>query len=348
MTIPAAVDDLTPEWFRATLGADVTGVTVLDAHSGTTGRTRIGLEGTGVPESVFVKLQPFPAEQREFLKMTGLGIAEAQFYTEVGGDLPVRSPQVFHADRNTDGEFIMVLEDLERSGCRFLEATDEDVPDIATSLVDELALLHGTFWGTELSWFDGHIMANDGSEEAEARMAMGAALVESALDQFRDEMPKAFAELGELYTSRFREVADLLQEGETTLIHGDNHIRNLFLDGDRVGFYDWAVAGRLPGMRDVAYFLCNSMSPEQRRSSQDELIARYRAGLAAHGVELDAAVADEQYRIFAVYSWISATTTTAMGDQLQPFEIGRAAMDRATEAIMDLGSIDVLRDRLDH
>ena len=44
----------------------VDGVDVLDAHSGTTGRARVGLTGAPeLPASVFVKLQPFSPEQRE-------------------------------------------------------------------------------------------------------------------------------------------------------------------------------------------------------------------------------------------------------------------------------------------
>ena len=73
--------------------------------------------------------------------------------------------------------------------------------------------------------------------------------------------------MGELYATRSREVAALWNEGECTLIHGDDHIGNLFVDGDRTGFYDWAVASRFPGMRDVSYFLCNSL-PARRASDR--------------------------------------------------------------------------------
>jgi hypothetical protein len=38
MTIPARVQDLTPEWFSEILDTPVEGVEILDAHSGTTGR----------------------------------------------------------------------------------------------------------------------------------------------------------------------------------------------------------------------------------------------------------------------------------------------------------------------
>ena len=165
-------------------------------------------------------------------------------------------------------------------------------------------------------------------------------------DQFADELPGDFRTLGELYIARNRDIGSLWNEGERTLIHGDDHIGNLFVDDGRTGFYDWAVAARFPGMRDVAYFLCSSMPTEIRRGEQDALVARYRAGLAEGGVTLDEAVAHEQYRLFSVYAWIAATTTAAMGSKWQPIEIGRRATERATQAIIDLDVLDLLADRL--
>ena len=43
VTIPAVVEELEPAWFSEVLGMRVAGVEVLDAHSGTTGRARVGL-----------------------------------------------------------------------------------------------------------------------------------------------------------------------------------------------------------------------------------------------------------------------------------------------------------------
>ena len=99
-------------------------------------------------------------------------------------------------------------------------------------------------------------------------------------------------------------------------------------------------------MRDVAYFLCNSLPTEVRRAEEGALIARYRAALAEAGVDLDEGLAHEQYRLFAVYSWIAATTTTAMGSKWQPIEIGRRATERTTQAIIDLDSLGLLHERL--
>jgi Ser/Thr protein kinase RdoA (MazF antagonist) len=74
----------------------------------------------------------------------------------------------------------------------------------------------------------------------------------SALDQFAADMPPAFRRLGELYGARSLDIIALFNEGDRTLIHGDTHSGNLFVDSGRAGCYDWTVAGRGPGVRDVA------------------------------------------------------------------------------------------------
>lgn len=347
MTIPAIVDEVTPRWMSEALGREVREVAVLDAHSGTTGRARLGLDGDDVPDSVFVKLQPFVPERRDFVRMTGLGVAEARLYAAVGAELPVRAPAVWHSSfDDEDGSFIMVLEDLVAAGARFLGVEDADVLEVTVSLVDELATLHATYWGQDLPWLAGYALTAGGGEEQEARMAGGAAMVQMALDQFSDDLPSAFEELCQLYADRYRDVGALWDEGDPTLIHGDDHIGNLFLDGGRVGFYDWAVASRLPGVRDVAYFLCNSLPGDVRRTEEQALLARYRAGLAEQGVDVGEVLVQDQYRLFAVYSWVAATATAALGDALQPFEIGHAAMVRTTEAIIDLDCLGLLHERL--
>lgn len=344
--IPADVGDLTPAWLSAALGESVRAVEVLDAHSGTTGRARVRLHADGLPETLFVKLQPFTPEQRAFLRQVGLGVAEARLYANLGRELPVRIPQVWYsAADESDGSFVMVLEDLVASGCRFPRPDDDDIVHVAHSAVDELALLHATYLGRDIPWLatpEGMRRKPDDPKTAARRTHF----IRLALDQFGEEMGPAFRRLAQLYIERSGDIVALFGEGDLTLIHGDTHSGNLFVDGGRTGFYDWAVVGRGPGMRDVAYFLCNSLPTELRRAEQDALLARYRSALQARGVALDERTAAEQYRLFSVYSWIAATSTAAVGSQWQPIEIARAAMGLTTTAIEDLGVVELLEDRL--
>lgn len=346
MDIPVEVSDLTPEWMGAALGRPVERVEVLDAHSGTTGRVRLRLDGHGAPESVFVKLAPFDEQQRAFVRMTGMGGTEARFYAVAAEDTPVRTPRVFHADVAGD-RYVMVLEDLIASGCRFPERAEADTEERAASTVVELARLHAAFWesprfGGDLAWVPDHAGLAMFDDPADAARASGD-YVRGAYEPFVDEMPEAFAEVGRLYADHTLAIFDLWNSGPRTLIHGDCHIGNLFVDGDRTGFYDWALLSRSPAVRDVAYTCCYSMEPGPRRQVERALLRLHVGHLQHEGIDLDEGAAWDQYRMFSVFAWVSATTTAAMGTKWQRPELSHDAMVRATAAVEDLDAIDLTR-----
>jgi hypothetical protein len=340
--IPVDLDDVTPAWLTEALGVEVTAVDVLHRHSGTTGRARLALtyaiDDHGLRPTMFVKLAPFDERQRRFVDAVDLGIAEARFYAELGSEVPVRVPATYFAATDDDGRYIMVLEDLVASGCRFPGLGDDDIAEVTGRIVDELALLHARYWGApalraELSW-----------TAQGRRLAFGAGgpFIQRAIDRFSDEMPPAFRRVGELYVAHAPRIADLYEVGPQTLAHGDPHFGNLFVDGGRPGFYDWGMVMRRAGMWDVAYVLCNGLPAEIRRAHEYYWIAGYRDRLATAGVQLGADEAWEQYRLFAMYAWSSATSTAGVGDRWQPQEYGRKGMEAATTAVDDLDSVGLL------
>ncbi|HTK17762.1 MAG TPA: phosphotransferase [Acidimicrobiia bacterium] len=351
--IPVEVDELTPEWLSYAMDAEVTSVTVLDRHSGTTGRAHLALTGhPSIPATVFAKLAPFDAGQRKFVNLQGMGVAEARLYRDLAHELPVRVPKPWYAEFEGDGSsaddrYIMLLEDLEASGCRFPTREDPDIEARVFDIVEQLARLHARYWESprfssrgDLAWI---APRSTGSGDG------GASMVRMAIDALADRLPAGFVELAELYEARSRDVLELYREGECTLVHGDPHLGNLFVDtinGDRTGFLDWAVIALAPGIRDVAYVLSASTPTQVRRDHEGALLLRYREILAAHGIVLDADTAWEQYRLFTIYGWCAATCTAAMGSKWQPEHIGLGGTERATIAALDLDSVGLLRQRL--
>ena len=76
--IPVDVAEITPEWMSGALERDVRTVTVLDQHSGTTGRALVGLEygnaSDAGPDTAFVILDPASAGGL-FAGINGLGLS---------------------------------------------------------------------------------------------------------------------------------------------------------------------------------------------------------------------------------------------------------------------------------
>ena len=348
--IPMAPEEISPEWLAGALahrfpGVRVRAVRVADQHAGTTGRARIVVDyddAAGAPAQVFVKLPPGDPGQREMVRSVGMGRREARFYDEVAASVPVRIPEPYFAASNEEGtEYVMLLEDLEPAGCAFPTPRDEKIATLADRLVVALGVLHARFWESER--FRGDL---DWVVPA-MRHEIGPTLVARSVELFRDEMPPAFAEIGAIYTQHTDPVCDLWDEGEETLVHGDCHIGNLFTDGDDVGFLDWACTSRSVGLRDVSYFLCNSLPTEVRRARERELLRVYLDTLAGAGAPApDFDTAWRRHRRLAAYSWVAAATTAAMGDAWQPIEIGRASIERATDAVADLETVPLFRQEL--
>jgi hypothetical protein len=345
VSLPVEVDDLTAHWFSDVFDREVAEVTVIDRSSGTTGRARVALHGdAGVPASVFVKLPPFGEQQRALVDTTGMGVTEARFYRDLGRELPVRTPGVWFAE--TDGDrYVMVLEDLVASGCRFPSPADVDIEARAHDIVEQLAALHARYWESERFAPDADL-----AWVAERSQRVGGAIpyIRRAVDAIGDQMDDAFHALANVYLSRADDIMQLFGAGPGTLVHGDSHIGNLFVDvdGDRTGFLDWAVVCRAPGMRDVAYTMCNSLPRTVREAIERGIVERYCDHLAAFGVALDPHDAWDQYRLFAVQSWAASAATAGMGSKWQPIEYGLAGTRRATAACAHVDSVGLLEQLL--
>lgn len=347
LPIPDRPEAITAEWVTAALsasspGVEIERVEILDQHSGTTGRMRLGLghaAGSNGPGTVFVKLPPFDEAQRRLVARTDMGRREARFYSELADEAPLRIPRCHFAAHGPDPtEYIMVLEDLEAGGCTFTTRAEPHRADQNRQIIESMARLHAHFWDDprfddELSWV-----------QPAMRGSYGATLVGNALAQFGGDFPPVFTDLCHLYFENHERIAELFDEGEQTLIHGDTHSGNQFVDGDRVGLYDWAVISRSPGIRDVAIYLGNSCPTDLRRAGQDEWIRAYHEVLVDSGV--DAPAFDllwDRYRRGVLYAWVAATTTASMGDTWQPLEVGMLGMTRATDTCADLDTVGAFR-----
>lgn len=354
--IPRSLTEITPAWLTRTLqplwpGVEMRSLERLDDHSGTTTRARLRITYADpasaeiLPRTVFVKIAPRRIKQRVFVDLAKLGHTEVSFYNHIRPTVPVRAPEAYLAKSAAGGvDFVLLLEDLTASGCRVSDVRRGCGVEEARAVVTELAKLHATFWesprfAADLRW----VRSRENS-----RHAMGwerfvcSQLLQLAEKKFGPQMPDGFARACVLVRTRREQLEGLWAQGPRTLIHGDPHLGNLFFDAERVGFLDWQVIQRAPGMKDVSYFLCNSLRSELRREHEKSLIRGYLetlGGLAAHGLSFDEAW--RQHRLFALYSWLAATFTAAASG-LQEADIAMAGMNAATNAIVDLDSVQVV------
>jgi aminoglycoside phosphotransferase (APT) family kinase protein len=71
-----------------------------------------------------------------------------------------------------------------------------------------------------------------------------------------------------------------------SVIHGDAHVGNLYLDGaGRPSFVDWQLVQRGPWYLDVGYHLASALTVEDRRRTEKDLVRHYLDRLGAAGVD---------------------------------------------------------------
>jgi Phosphotransferase enzyme family len=254
---------------------------------------------------------------------------ELRFYTEVAPALPLRVPRLYYGRVDAAaGHGILLLEDLApaRAGDDVGGGSDAD----ALSAVDYLARLHASWWGSadlaQLDWI----------ETCDADVA---AYLADHWDRFRarygDAVPQAFRLTVPRLVPAIAAIRRRMAAPPQTLLHGDFRLDNLFFStpaaevsaehlnrselGRSVAAVDWHAMRRGRGGWDLAYFAGWALPPDQRRRIESQLLRRYVAGLAAHGV---AGYSEEQCRadyrlgfLARLPQTIAAGATVAMGDQ---------------------------------
>jgi Phosphotransferase enzyme family len=319
------------------LGRPVDRVTVLDGTSGTTDRSRLALEGPGLPGSVFVKMAAADAGTRLFGGLARLGAVEIGFYRDLRPSLTIEAPRVLGArfDRPT-GRFAIVLEDLTQRGATFVDTLTPLTPDRAAAALTTLARLHAGTAGVPVrpGWL--------GTNSGDALLPLVTAGLGRLGRRVVDKDPGLTARGGERILGTYRRWAPLLDRGPQCVLHGDPHPGNLYLVEDRVGFLDWQAVRRGNGLRDATYNLVLGLTIPDRRAHEHDLLAHYRQELAAcGGPDLDADGVWESYRRMAAYAYVAAVFTYGLGG-LQGDAIADAGLRRAIAAVDDLETAAVL------
>ena len=351
MRVPRGVAEISPAWLESALAARVPGVrvrdvTVLRRESGTNENATLAVAyaaATPAPERFFVKLPPTRSPQRELVKASGMGRREVAFYARFAAGVPLLVPRVFVAelDPETD-DFVVIVEDLGAAGARFPMGREGIPVSLCERAVEELAAFHARSLGGP---------APPGTLPPLRMREYGAGMLEVALARRGDALDPAFAEVARLYVDHTDAVHDAWEEGPAALVHGDGHLANLFIVDDRVGFFDWGCSAFGPAVRDVSYFVCMSLSVENRRKHERALLERHSARLRALGVAWpDAERVWAWHRIHAAYCVPAAAPAVLRQPEPgtdEPLDVyARDFVLRASAAVADLDAPGAIRDAI--
>lgn len=349
--IPRRLEDISPEWLTAALQRSAPGLQVADVVVETV-RHATNLNGTirirhdagdAFPNRLFVKLPPVDPERRARLDWATMGRRECRFYRDLAPELDVRIPRVFVADLDDgSGEFCLVMECLGDGPTQLPDVVAGLPVDRVAAGLDALAALHTRFEspserGRSTPWLGPSGRTSD----------YGARLLRAGIA--RDpELPPAFVAIAERYIDDRDLLQDAWEVGPTTILHGDVHIGNVFLDaGEGLGFFDWGLMVVGSPMRDVSYAIAMLLSPEDRREHEEVLIRGYldrRSELGAAALTFEEAWFS--HRLQVAYCVVASCQSVGLPDDVTA---GRRAfadefVRRASAAVADLDAFGALNE----
>jgi aminoglycoside phosphotransferase (APT) family kinase protein len=360
--VPCTPYAVTPEWLTAVLcgkvpGAVVTQVEVKAARAGTHERHQLKVsyneEGrrAGLPVSIFTKSLP-SIVTRMIGGFNGTARVEGSFFTQIRPQLEIEAPLCYHSayDRRTFAA-IHLLEDLVATkSATFCNHRTYVTRAMADDMIDLLASLHGRFYGDPTlaeryrwlasypRWFT--IGAAKMGTEYYTRKAFDAAahVIPAEVLARRDDVWPV--------TMRALALHDSEPQG---LIHSDVHIGNWYRTGaGQMGLCDWQCLSRGHWSRDFAYAVTASLTPDNRRSWERELLARYIERFAEQtGVTPDFDLSFLRYRqqiVHALAMWTITLCHSPLLPNMQPEDTTLTMIERMTTAMADLDALDSFRD----
>lgn len=293
--------------------------------------TRASISALERPETMFLKMPVQSLTTRLFFNVIMSWELECQFYRKLAKRLPVRTPKAY-VMANKGSRFVMLMEDLHADPSVVLHTNLEMMQgpslDKVRRCLTTLASIHAEFHGigpqaredllpNRLQPFTAPVM------RAISPM-MGGAALKNALKNNQISLTGKQQATYEKAIKHWDRLVDYWSQEPLTLVHGDSHLGNHFLHGDDAGMLDWQAAQWAKGIRDVQYFLTDSLPADLLAEHEDELVHFYHDLLVEKGVDISFDEIWHQYRGYSFQTWVTIIVSIGFGamtedmDELMP------------------------------
>jgi hypothetical protein len=280
--------DISAEWLTEALrdasgAASVTSFTRERIGTGLVGqcvRFHLDWDRPGGPATVVGKFPSPDEKSRSRGRSGGEYLREVRFYQRLADRAGLRLPRCHLAvldDATCD--FTLLLDDLAPAvqGDQMAGASVEQ----ARMILREAARLHAAYWDDPVMQAEPYLARSEAGTQAIGDLLT--AVYPGFLAGYADALPPGGAELGERFVRALPAWA-ARDRAPRCLVHGDFRVDNMMFGPDGVTVVDWQTIQQGPAAADVAYFLGASLTVDDRRAHEDELLAGYHAELGAAGV----------------------------------------------------------------
>ena len=323
--LPAARSEVSAQWLTGILQNRYPGVVVQDMQlvqlfDSHTTKMRIAVtlneagRAAGLPERLCLK-----SNWSGMFNDVDICAIEACFYQFLAEHMKVPTATCFYADWDNDGsgQGLVVLEDLIDRGGIFGHSTQHAGVDGVATALEGLAKLHGSLWNdpriseANAPWLQTSMRTPVDHDQVRI---MWHWVCENLKDpNFRAIAPAHYLDDPQRVMRAFDRLVEYERafEAPYCVILGDCHQGNTYIlpNGERL-WLDWQLVRRGRPWRDVTYFTIGSLTVDERRRHERDLLAGYRAALVATGATNVIGLDEiwEQYRrwvMYGVQAWVA-------------------------------------------
>lgn len=295
--LPLTVADLTLEWLQAAMAPHLNGAVISafdpkiigigEGFMGQLARVAISYkkETSGAPTSLVAKFASTKQATRDLAAEQNLYQREIGFYQDIGDRVGVPIPKCYHSIYiEESNHFILLLEDLAPG-----EPSDQVIgtdKETSREVIEQFARLHAKWWNdTELEqyeWARWLLTAMPMEQGLELLKKSMAEVKETGKFDAYPELKRLMPLLGPLF--KF----DPAPPFPFSLTHGDLRSDNIIkpsANGGRFAIIDWQLSGVGDPVNDIVRWMVQSISIEDRRETEQELLLLYHDRLVEHGVK---------------------------------------------------------------
>ncbi|MDX1735096.1 MAG: phosphotransferase, partial [Halioglobus sp.] len=143
--------------------------------------------------------------------------------------------------------------------------------------------------------------------------ALNALALKPCLRKRPGEIPQDVQDAYRTSMRHWERLVEFWFSGPLSLLHGDSHLGNFFISGDEMGMLDWQAAHWGKGVRDVQYFLIDSLPVAVLERHERDLVNYYVDRRAAHGAPLDGEQTWQEYRSFTLHTLFTIVVSIGFG-----------------------------------
>lgn len=353
--VPQSFESITNEWLTDALCRNVAGAYVLghelgEIDEGTTNRRGLKVSyndvgrRAGLPSNLFCKAS-FGFTNRLALGPCGAISAEVGFYNHVRPHLEIEATEGVFSVMNQAFNSITILTDISDKVSEFCTQKTQITRELAESQMRALAGLHAAgatnprlqaAHSEFKSWYDFFHGTKLFGLDVGARAGFEAA---------SDLIPARTHRRASEVWSATEAAVERSDTRPHTLTHGDVHLKNWYITRDgQMGLSDWQCTSHGHWGRDLSYTIATSLTIEDRRKWERDLIAYYLETLTELGgqtVSFDDAWHIYREQMLPALAWWTFTyMPTPDAPDMQPIEASIEFVRRLGTATDDLESLD--------